>query len=272
MNRRIILIILLIVAYSGVEAVAQSVGRKSGKVHYNAFSHNDYTRARPLWDAVDRGFNCVEADLWLIDGEIYVAHDREKVKPERAFEKLYIEPLAQLVAQNKGRVHRKGKKPFMLMIDCKSDGEQMLPVLKAKLEKYRSMFCYVENGKMHKRAILLFISGKRPMKTILEQGDGYMFLDGTISELGSNIDSDMMPVVSDNFTKFVKWNGEGEISQSELEKMRGYIAKTHAEGKLFRWWGAPDKAQFKKLFIEEGVDLIGADDLDILIDVIQDVK
>ena len=144
--------------------------------------------------------------------------------------------------------------------------------LKAKLEKYRSMFCYVENGKMHKRAILLFISGKRPMKTILEQGDGYMFLDGTISELGSNIDSNMMPVVSDNFTKFVKWNGEAEISQSELEKMRGYIAKTHAEGKLFRWWGAPDKAQFKKLFIEEGVDLIGADDLDILIDVIQDVK
>ena len=272
MNRRIIHVILLIVACSGMDVVAQSAGGKTNKVHYNAFSHNDYNRARSLWDAVDRGYNCVEADLWLIDGEIYVAHNREDVKAERTFEKLYIEPLAQLVAQNKGRVYRKGKKPFMLMIDCKSDGEEMLPVLKAKLEKYRSMFCYVKDGKMHKGAVLLFISGKRPMKTILEQGDGYMFLDGIISELGSNIDSNMMPVVSDNFTKFVKWNGEGEISQAELEKMRGYIEKTHAEGKLFRWWGAPDKAQFKKLFIEEGVDLIGADDLDILIDVIQGMK
>ena len=34
----------------------------------------------------------------------------------------------------------------------------------------------------------------------------------------------------------------------------------------------PKTTQFKKLFIDEGVDLIGADDLDILIDVIQDVK
>ena len=44
------------------------------KVYYNAFSHNDYERAKPLADALSLGFNCVEADLWLIDGELYVSH------------------------------------------------------------------------------------------------------------------------------------------------------------------------------------------------------
>lgn len=43
---------------------------KSQKVYYNAFSHNDYEHERPLFDALDLGFNCVEADLWLIDGEL----------------------------------------------------------------------------------------------------------------------------------------------------------------------------------------------------------
>ncbi len=46
--------------------------------------------------------------------------------------------------------------------------------------------------------------------------------------------------------------------------MRGYIRQTHAEGKLFRWWGAPDTPLFKKFFIKEQVDLIGADDLKAL--------
>ena len=43
---------------------------KSQKVYYNAFSHNDYEHERPLFDALDLGFNCVEADLWLIAGEL----------------------------------------------------------------------------------------------------------------------------------------------------------------------------------------------------------
>ena len=44
-------------------------------IHYNAFSHNDYWREHPLTDALDLGFNCVEADLWEIDDELYVSHE-----------------------------------------------------------------------------------------------------------------------------------------------------------------------------------------------------
>ena len=64
------------------------------KVYYNAFSHNDYHREHPLTDALDCGFNCVEADLWLIDGELFVAHDKEDIRPERTFERMYLEPLS----------------------------------------------------------------------------------------------------------------------------------------------------------------------------------
>ena len=71
----------------------------------------------------------------------------------------------------------------------------------------------------------------------------------------------MMPVVSDNYSKYIGWKGQGEIPAEKLEKMRGYIRQTHAEGKQFRWWGAPDTPLFKKFFIQEGVDLIGTDDL-----------
>ena len=98
----------------------------------------------------------------------------------------------------------------------------------------------------------------------------FIFLDGTINDLGKEIPAVLMPVISDNFSQYIGWKGQGEIPADKLEKMREYIRRTHAEGKLFRWWGAPDKPLFKKLFIKEGVDLIGADDLNTLSQILQD--
>ena len=47
-----------------------------------------------------------------------------------------------------------------------------------------------------------------------------------------------------------------------MEGITGHVfRRVHAEGKLFRWWGAPDTEQFKRFFLGEGVDLLGADDL-----------
>lgn len=259
-----------LLGWEWVEAEEYQRIEKEKKVYYNAFSHNDYEHNRPLFDALDLGFNCVEADLWLIDGELYVSHEKPEISPEITFEKLYLRPLAERIAVNKGKVHRKGKKPFFLMIDCKSDGEEMLPVLKKQLEPYRHLLCSLENGKYKEGAILLFLSGNNPRQTILSSEDGYIFLDGRIKDLGKGIDSRLMPVISDSYPSFIKWEGEGEIPESELEKMRGYIRQAHEEGKLFRWYSAPDIPQFKRFFLEEGVDLIGADDLQSMYNILQE--
>src|SRR5438046_10430632 len=53
-----------------------------------AFAHNDYQHARPLNEALECGFCAVEADIYLVDGKLLVAHDREKVQPDRMLESL----------------------------------------------------------------------------------------------------------------------------------------------------------------------------------------
>ena len=40
----------------------------------HAHAHNDYAHRRPLWDALDRGFCSVEADIFLSRGELLVGH------------------------------------------------------------------------------------------------------------------------------------------------------------------------------------------------------
>ncbi len=41
----------------------------------NAHAHNDYLHPRPLHDALAHGFASVEADIHLVNGELYVSHD-----------------------------------------------------------------------------------------------------------------------------------------------------------------------------------------------------
>jgi hypothetical protein len=85
----------------------------------NAHAHNDYEHARPLLDALGRGFCSIEADVWLMDGQLLVAHDRGKTKPGRTLQALYLDPLQARVKQNGGRVYAGGPS-LTLMVDVKS--------------------------------------------------------------------------------------------------------------------------------------------------------
>lgn len=46
-----------------------------------AHSHNDYLHDRPLFDALDQGFCSVEADVFYLEGQFLVAHERPEVVP-----------------------------------------------------------------------------------------------------------------------------------------------------------------------------------------------
>ena len=124
----------------------QTIQKASSAIHYNAFSHNDYWRERPLLDALSFRFNCVEADLWLIDGELYVSHDRPGPNPAITFENLYLKPLVARIQANGGKVYPDSDRPFYLMVDCKAQGEEMYKLLKKQMEPYEEYFCSVDNG------------------------------------------------------------------------------------------------------------------------------
>src|SRR3954469_7012674 len=63
----------------------------------HAHAHNDYEHARPLAEALEHGFTSVEADIWLVDGQLLVAHDRDKVDTARTLESLYLAPLRKSI-------------------------------------------------------------------------------------------------------------------------------------------------------------------------------
>src|SRR3954453_2046264 len=68
-----------------------------------AHAHNDYEHERPLLDALDQGFTSVEADVWLVDGELYLGHDGPDLT--RTLRSSYLEPLAQRFRADGGSIY-----------------------------------------------------------------------------------------------------------------------------------------------------------------------
>src|SRR5436190_6795498 len=117
-----------------------------------AHAHNDYEHTRPLLDALDHGFCSIEADIWLVDGKLLVAHERGKVKPHQTLQALYLEPLRERVRRNGGRLYPAGP-PAILLIDVKSDAEATYAALRELLKEYADMLTVFRDGSVQAKAI-----------------------------------------------------------------------------------------------------------------------
>ena len=226
-----------------------------------AHAHNDYEHTRPLLDALDHGFCSIEADIWLVDGKLLVAHERGKVKPDRTLQALYLDPLRERVRRNGGRLYPAGP-PAILLIDVKSDAEATYAALRELLKEYGDVLTVFRNGSVQAKAITVIISGNRAAKTIAAESVRYAAVDGRIEDLESNAPGSLIPLVSDNWTKVFKWHGTDPLPDDERHHLKQIVEKAHAQGRKVRFWATPDKPEVWAALFDAGVDLINTDDLE----------
>ncbi|MDQ0730719.1 phosphatidylinositol-specific phospholipase C/glycerophosphodiester phosphodiesterase family protein [Arthrobacter sp. B1I2] len=230
-------------------------------------AHNDYEHDRPLYDALEHGFTSVEADVWLVDGELLVAHDLADAKQGVTLESLYLDPLQDLVRSQPGHsVYPKWDGSLQLLIDIKSDGEATYAAIEQELSEYPDVMSRYTNGTVKAGPVTAVISGNRPLATMQAQTKRFSFYDGRAADLTSGLPAALMPLVSDNWTKLFTWQGVGPMPEAERTKLRAFVATAHANGYRVRFWATPDQpgedrdAVWTEL-ADAGVDHINTDDL-----------
>ncbi len=234
-----------------------------------AHAHNDYEHDRPLYDALEHGFTSVEADVWLIDGELLVAHDLEEVTPGVTLESLYLDPLDELVQGRAGSVYPGWDGEFQLLVDIKGDAEQTWAAIEAELDEHRTMLSRFSNGKVKQGTVSVVISGNRPLATMAADQQRLSFYDGRATDLGSALPSSLMPLISNNWNQLFTWQGVGEMPPAERAKLHAYVVTAHEQGARVRFWATPDmpgearEAVWTEL-ADAGVDHINTDDLPAL--------
>lgn len=226
----------------------------------HAHAHNDYEHTRPLLDALDQGFCSVEADIYLIGGELLVAHDRKDVRPGRTLQSLYLDPLRERVRANGGKVYRDGT-PFHLLIDVKTGAEDTYRALDRVLTQYADLLSATRDGKHEAKAVTVVLSGNRAKELIAKQTVRYVGIDGRPEDLRSGAPADLMPWVSGNWALSFRWQGSGPMPEAERAKLREVVRKAHARGRLVRFWATPEKEAVWRELRAAGVDLINTDKL-----------
>ncbi len=230
-----------------------------------AHAHNDYEHDRPLLDALDHGFTSVEADVWLVGGQLLVAHDREDVDPARTLRSLYLRPLARRIEANGGSVHAIDT-DFQLMVDIKSAGASTYRALHRELRRYRHYLTTYGEWGTNERAFQVTVSGNRPRAYMERQTVRYAAYDGRSPDIGTDVLPDFMPLVSDSWERQFTWRGTGAIPGAERERLRGWATQAAENGQRLRLWATPDAAgpardAVWRELLAAGVGYINTDDL-----------
>jgi len=225
-----------------------------------AHAHNDYMHERPLFDALDHGFCSVEADIYLVDGELLVAHERRQVKPGRTLQALYLDPIRERVKRYHGSVHSGGPE-FTLLIDLKQDWHTLYPALRNVLTNYADMLTTFSDRAKRSNAVLVIITGNRNEAMFAGETVRYAAYDGELSDLETNPPALLVPWISANWSSRFHWNGAGTMPEAELGRLKAIVAQAHEQGRRVRFWGAPDNPNFWQAIYAAGVDLINTDNL-----------
>ena len=228
-----------------------------------AHAHNDYQHERPLLDALDHGFCSVEADIHLVEGQLLVAHNLKDVRPERTLQALYLDPLRERVAANKGSVYADGPR-FILLVDLKSDGATTYPVLKTVLEPYRDMLTVFSANGTEEKAVTVILSGDSPRELVAAEVTRFVAIDGRPTDLESTLNPHLTPLISDDWKSHFDWFGTGPMPEEAKQRLDKIVTTAHAAGCSVRFWGIPPREELWETLYNAGVDLINADNLELL--------
>lgn len=266
MIRRLLAVLAVAGALLATYAAPATAARPFVRPLPQAHAHNDYLHARPLQDALDHGFASVEADIFLVDGELLVGHDPEDLRPDRTLRSLYLDPLAARVRAGHGKVYPGSRQELQLLIDIKNTGEATYSVLDRVLREYRFMLTSYRFGRVRGGAVTAVVSGDRPRELMAAQPVRYAFYDGRLSDLGSGAPASFMPLVSDNWNTVFTWQGVGEMPAAERELLRKIVATAHGDGQRVRFWAThdlpgPEREAIWRELVEADADHLNTDDL-----------
>lgn len=220
----------------------------------NAHSHNDYEHGQDAFIlAFNNGFGSIEADVFPVEGALYVAHNKKDIQPERSLKKVYLDPLLQEFTSGK-------KRKLSLLIDIKEQHETALALLVKELEPLKTYLSTIQKSNY----LTIIISGERPAPAMYKNYPDFIFFDDDLKRPHTATEWKRVALVSLPFDKIIRWKGEEDLTGDEIKKVSHIIDSTHTAGKPIRFWAAPDTKKSWQWQMKLHADLIGTDKIEEL--------
>lgn len=222
-----------------------------------AHSHNDYEQKFPFYSAYYEQFGSMEADIFLRNDSLFVAHNLKDIHSERTLSALYLDPLNTQIKKNKGHVFAENTQGIQLLIDLKTNSEQTMPVLVKVLEKYQSVLA-------PKGPVKIVLSGNTPSPADFEKYPDYIYFDGRPEINYTPAQLARIGLISQSFQNYTPWNGKGSLTKKDKMNIEKVIRQVHNQGKKIRFWATPDHINAWKMLMNLNIDYLNTDKVEEL--------
>lgn len=230
--RQIILIIPLLAFFNAMCQV---------KIH----AHNDYEKPYPLVNALKYRVFSIEADVYPIGNELFVAHNKADIRPGNTLSRLYIDKIVALFNEHKGAVTSDTGYRLALVIDIKENHEEVIRQLVKVLERDIRLF----DRSLNPNAVQIIISGDRGPVENWASYPRYLYFDGRPTESYNPVILKRVATISDSYSRY----------SGDETKIANVVTAVHQLGKPLRFWGAPDDEPSWRFLHAHGVDIINSD-------------
>ncbi|KZM27083.1 uncharacterized protein EKO05_0010089 [Ascochyta rabiei] len=247
-------------------------------------SHNDYWRDVPFYSGLAAGAISTEADVWLIDGTLYVGHEPSALTKSRTLESLYINPILDTLhrmnpgspflpdGSSNGIFDTASFQTLYFFIDFKTAADELWPAVLQALEPLRngSWLSTYDGKSFSERPVTVIGTGNTELSDVRKYLPRDVFLDAPLAQLGEpkykDLTSNEAVIASTNFAATFGEMRKAELNDTQLAKLREQIDVAHQKGIKARYWNQPNwpirtrNAIWRTLW-EEGIDLLNVDDL-----------
>ncbi|RYG07955.1 MAG: alkaline phosphatase, partial [Chitinophagaceae bacterium] len=202
----------------------------------------------------------IEADVFLRDGALFVAHESTEIKAERTLKNLYLSPLASLYKANGNHAFKNSNQKLQLVIDIKKEHTNVLNELIAELKNFGDVF----NASKNPDAIKIVISGDMPTPSNFKNWPDYIYFDGRPEINYTPDELKYVALISQDIKKYSIWNGKGVPTPTDFAKLKKVIDDAHQLNKPFRFWATTDNPNTWIVLSRMGADWINTDHPDKL--------
>ena len=228
----------VLLAFHGVVA-AQTV-----RIH----AHNDYQKAEPLVNALRNRVYSLEADVYLVNDTLKVAHNKNELAAAPTLFSQYLQPIISLFQAYHNHVSTDSSYAPILMIDIKENGDAALYALVQLLSNYPSVF----NRGINPAAVQVVISGDGGGNW--QSYPSFILFDGRPNEAYDAATVKRVAFISDSYMRY-----SFHVKDSTDILIRQAADKVHGMKKPFRLWAIPDTPASWDHLLQLGVDIINTD-------------
>ena len=236
-----------------------------------------------MYAALAAGCTSFEADVWLTDDkELLVSHSWSSARQVRTLRSLYLDPLANIFERrNISTASTSNKETGVfdsdpnasttLLIDFKSDGHKIWPVLQSQLQAFRdkNWLTYFDGTTMHKGPLTIVGTGSTPFELVQQNSTNrYIFYDAPLRSISEpQYNNTNSYYASANMGAAIGRLWLGHVTSKQEGTLKQQIGAAEEKGLISRYWDTPawpisTRDHVWAKLMDLGVGMLNVDDLE----------